>query len=601
VCSNSSPIELHALLSPDPFDLDLLRREALFVKQRLGNVGPLQDSNSDFSRGLSRMEEDGRRAKENGIFLWATGRDDFDYRTSADSAEKWSQRMPWGDMKPGIAYPPVRNLLLAVESRQAAALRNVGERQPSPAENSKRTKSSTNMAHILIFTPIRGNIVYSPPGQLKVAMEPNDCMFEWAIKKAHTKLTKYLKGDAANENNLVVKEDALGEFIREIISSNSVYSYEVMYLSLRALRNSSERVIEKILFTSKSPETESGCYRIFNVWMNEVKRNLEQRRSTSQGTKLASEMSQHGLDPTEERVAIEIMLLIGKQCCKKMERFRIGIEQLVDQVANLNSTSERLILACNLAKTHLCGINSRGKVCDSSSSQSNRIFSQAIPRKGGAIRKGIIDTPSYAKHHLANQNNLQGQHIRDAQNKEETDREKLERLLRENEFLWENQRRWDRGDCPLSNESSSKRQQVATAGASLADDLSSGGSRHFDARDINTTEHRPTGGENSLHCYGTPLIKSESPLSVTTTGDQAQFPKRAKLQSSAAGITSTRGRDSTVSRQSMWRRSDKNKQSRRWGTIKSRSNSGWKVKSSKRSGSSGWGSPGTTNKVGGLP
>ena len=110
-----TPSESHSVLTPkpdqlerypglptEPFDLDLLQREATFVKQHISDCG-VDFAKSNFVKGLTEMEKEWKKIqkvqnkktsdKKAGVD------DEFDYLASAKAAEKRSGRKPWGCLK----------------------------------------------------------------------------------------------------------------------------------------------------------------------------------------------------------------------------------------------------------------------------------------------------------------------------------------------------------------------------------------------------------------------------------------------------------------------------------------------------------------------
>ena len=86
-------LERYPMLPTEPFDLDLLMREATFVKQHISDCG-VDFAKSNFIKGLTEMEKEWKKIQKK-----AGGRkdiDDFDYLASAKAAEKRSGRRPWG-------------------------------------------------------------------------------------------------------------------------------------------------------------------------------------------------------------------------------------------------------------------------------------------------------------------------------------------------------------------------------------------------------------------------------------------------------------------------------------------------------------------------
>eukprot|EP00978_Attheya_sp_CCMP212_P001017 scaffold2109_cov50-Attheya_sp.AAC.1 len=82
-----------------PFDFELLRREAKFVKENMKDFDPHWKATCAFVKGLSQLEKEFQKAKREKQ-LWAF--EDFDYVSSAAAAEQRSRRNSWGDLLPGV-------------------------------------------------------------------------------------------------------------------------------------------------------------------------------------------------------------------------------------------------------------------------------------------------------------------------------------------------------------------------------------------------------------------------------------------------------------------------------------------------------------------
>lgn len=103
LCPSAEMIEKFPDISLEPFDYELLRREAKFVKMQLEKLDEHLTRRCTFMRGLSQLEQDFQTAKKRGE-EWT--KVNFDFRTSAEKSEKRSNRMPWGCMVGGSAVSP---------------------------------------------------------------------------------------------------------------------------------------------------------------------------------------------------------------------------------------------------------------------------------------------------------------------------------------------------------------------------------------------------------------------------------------------------------------------------------------------------------------
>ena len=101
-----SPVESHTLLSPtkelleeypelgaEPFDLELLKREAKFVNEHLAGCHQDFSRTCNFVKGLAAMENAWKASGG------AAAEDNFDYLASAKAAEDRAGRLPWGCLK----------------------------------------------------------------------------------------------------------------------------------------------------------------------------------------------------------------------------------------------------------------------------------------------------------------------------------------------------------------------------------------------------------------------------------------------------------------------------------------------------------------------
>jgi hypothetical protein len=92
--------ERHAIdIETKPFDFELLRREAKFVKENMKDFDPNWKATCAFVKGLSQLEKEYQKAKREKE-SWAF--EEFDYLSSAVAAEQRSKRNSWGDLLPGV-------------------------------------------------------------------------------------------------------------------------------------------------------------------------------------------------------------------------------------------------------------------------------------------------------------------------------------------------------------------------------------------------------------------------------------------------------------------------------------------------------------------
>jgi hypothetical protein len=140
-------LERHPELPTEPFDMELLRREATFVKQHIQDCG-VGFSKSKFVKGLTEMEKERKKThkhkKKGGD---RKDDDEFDYLASAEAAEKRSGRRPWGSL---ITYrgsshdgvPRINRLVeIKVDESQAPE-----ETQKTPAKKKRPSPPGSDQA-----------------------------------------------------------------------------------------------------------------------------------------------------------------------------------------------------------------------------------------------------------------------------------------------------------------------------------------------------------------------------------------------------------------------------------------------------------------------
>ena len=98
-------------LNSDPFDWDLLRREVGFVQDYLKDFDEGLVPKCRFMKGLAEMKKQFNNAKKNKE-EWATR--EFNYLSSAEGAERRSNRLPWGCMMPGAKCESKRTILFSI-------------------------------------------------------------------------------------------------------------------------------------------------------------------------------------------------------------------------------------------------------------------------------------------------------------------------------------------------------------------------------------------------------------------------------------------------------------------------------------------------------
>ena len=157
-----TPSESHSVLTPkpeqlerypglptEPFDLDLLQREATFVKQHISDCG-VDFAKSNFVKGLTEMEKEWKRIQKSPKKKTGDKKEDvddeFDYLASAKAAGKRSGRKPWGCLvarggsEDGDEVPRINRL---VEIKVEESRTPERKKQPS-AKKTKLSPSSSD-------------------------------------------------------------------------------------------------------------------------------------------------------------------------------------------------------------------------------------------------------------------------------------------------------------------------------------------------------------------------------------------------------------------------------------------------------------------------
>ena len=141
-----SPLESHSLLSPsrqglaenpelvaEPFDLELLKREAKFVSDHLSGCHEDLTETCMFIKGLAAMEKEWKASGK------ASAEDTFDYLASAKAAEARAGRLPWGSLsfqkdEESTGLPRI-NLLIEIKVARS--------RSPQKSRKSKSEAATT--------------------------------------------------------------------------------------------------------------------------------------------------------------------------------------------------------------------------------------------------------------------------------------------------------------------------------------------------------------------------------------------------------------------------------------------------------------------------
>eukprot|EP00562_Extubocellulus_spinifer_P006943 CAMPEP_0178518104 /NCGR_PEP_ID=MMETSP0696-20121128/26066_1 /TAXON_ID=265572 /ORGANISM="Extubocellulus spinifer, Strain CCMP396" /LENGTH=982 /DNA_ID=CAMNT_0020148619 /DNA_START=52 /DNA_END=3000 /DNA_ORIENTATION=+ len=151
-----SPAESHTLLTPtmelleeypqlvaEPFDLELLKREAKFVNEHLAGCHEDFSRTCNFVKGLAAME---KAWKASG---GAAAEDNFDYLASAKAAEDRAGRFPWGCLKSHReSTKPKINLLVEVKVERSRSPQKPQKikNQLTPREEERPQKNEVKVA-----------------------------------------------------------------------------------------------------------------------------------------------------------------------------------------------------------------------------------------------------------------------------------------------------------------------------------------------------------------------------------------------------------------------------------------------------------------------
>ena len=137
---NAGQLERHPMLPTEPFDMELLRREATFVKQHIQDCG-VGFAKSNFVKGLTDMEKEWKKTHKDK----KKGGGEFDYLASAKAAEKRSGRRPWGSLITyrGGSHDEVPRINRLVEIKVDES-QNAEEMQKTPAKKTKLSSSSSD-------------------------------------------------------------------------------------------------------------------------------------------------------------------------------------------------------------------------------------------------------------------------------------------------------------------------------------------------------------------------------------------------------------------------------------------------------------------------
>jgi len=226
--SESNNLEL-----AEPFDLELLRYSAGFIKRHLSNFHPNLTTNCEFVKGLSRFENDFVNSY-NGL-KWTAET----YRDSAEQAEKRSNRTSFGELLSLEKIRPNKKLELDLSS----AVNITSQRRPDLEEEMISAKvtptDEDNQAEVQLSKITNKSVSYSSQYN----------------SEARDSLSGYFSSDDGIDQLKVQK------FISDAIITSTVPSFEYLIVCIQVLRASSKKVLKSLF--KKSAE---GGRMIFIQW-----------------------------------------------------------------------------------------------------------------------------------------------------------------------------------------------------------------------------------------------------------------------------------------------------------------------------------------------
>ena len=241
----------------------------------------------------------------------------------------------------------------------SAQKKSCGRKRSSPKE---KTILSDDLA------PQRENKDSVHTGQLKevselyvnVLSEPKDILTNFLQQDAGRRLRGHIEHIQGTKRKYpTIIDSQTKPFICEVVNSSNIYSFEVMLVSVHALRCSSPHVI-RALFDYENPD-DAGCRMILGPWLQEAKRRMENRRKTAEGRSMIRETEDK--KRTEEEVLCEMMRLIraavgltskGQQDPSIIHRsFGLNFVQLVNTVGIKLFVSIKPLFCCKSRLTAL--------------------------------------------------------------------------------------------------------------------------------------------------------------------------------------------------------------------------------------------------------
>lgn len=290
----------YPLLNQEPFDLDLLKTCADFVRRQLTNIHPFLSKSSNFMKGLTAMHTNYIHDFRSSSEIDSLASPNFkqfsldDYVDSAIQSEKRSFRQPWGEPMNNLLTQPNRwiefivqyNLLDVTElpipngetspiqevilcDSVECILRGVKEKVENPIPKNvlklnirlmQRSVTAAVTSDYHRFSSI--HLCLALRG-LSSALLPTPTPHELIHQNIrHDDISKY---QFAEKSTSSIMDMILGDY-PDSRGEGHVSSMEWMYIIIDCLRRSQPKVI-KALFKSKTKETLSPFVMIFKHWL----------------------------------------------------------------------------------------------------------------------------------------------------------------------------------------------------------------------------------------------------------------------------------------------------------------------------------------------
>lgn len=241
-CESQTPLFLY------PFDIELLKTCASFVRRHLKDLHPSLSSHCEFMKGLSKMEQQYKHSNDS--TRWTNDR----YRESAEQAEHRGSRNSYGDRIGSKEVTPNRKLEIDAKIKSGGG--GKWELKSIKVIDVSQTFSSEN----------------------------------------HSNAQKALSPYITPENG--IDQSKVQTFIPDVLDAPTVPSLEYMLICIKELKCSSKKVL-KALFKKEG----EGGRGVFVHWFNFVFSIMTGRRNGKSAAQFTGE-------ETEEMVITEILHLI---------------------------------------------------------------------------------------------------------------------------------------------------------------------------------------------------------------------------------------------------------------------------------------------------